>query len=147
MISTCPQALDEDVVAKMLDVQLFTTSHDQGSVTFAEAGSWSWFDIVLLDSPTSTVPKMKDGRSLVWCSHNNQLGDKNYQVCNGKLFDRDHELLSSLEVSILVSSIVGRYLNIEQFSPGRQRHCCPCVCSIQWVEELRSRWAAGSLYF
>ena len=82
-------------------MQLFTKSHDQGSVSFPEAGSWSWFDLVILESPEATTPKVMNGRSLVWASHSNALGNIDYQPHKGRVFDHSHELLGSLEVSVL----------------------------------------------
>ncbi|KAJ6553081.1 acyl transferase/acyl hydrolase/lysophospholipase, partial [Mycena capillaripes] len=89
--------LDEVVVSKIEEVQLFTESHDQGYVEFQEAGSWSWFDIVILESSDATTPKVMNGRSLVWASHTNKIGDERHSLCNGKIFNRDHELLGCLE--------------------------------------------------
>ncbi|KAJ7668205.1 acyl transferase/acyl hydrolase/lysophospholipase [Mycena rosella] len=93
-------ALDELVVSKIEEVQLFTESHHQGYVEFREAGSWSWFNIVILESSDATTPKVMDGRSLVWASHTNKIGDE-YSRHNGKIFTRDHELLEWLELIAL----------------------------------------------
>jgi hypothetical protein len=87
------------VVSKIEEVQLFTESHDQGYVEFQEAGSWSWFDIVILESSDATTPKVMNGRTLVWASHTNKIGDEHYSHRKGKIFTREHELLGCLEVS------------------------------------------------
>ena len=76
-----------------------TDSHDQGWVEFADQPSWSWFDVVVLESPNATEPKVKNGLSLAWTSHTNKLGDLDYQLRQSdKLFEQDHPLLQSLEV-------------------------------------------------
>ncbi|RDB25621.1 Calcium-independent phospholipase A2-gamma [Hypsizygus marmoreus] len=57
-------ALDKEVIDKVVEIQLQTRSCDQGWVTFPGVGSWSWFDLVILESPEATEPKVKDGVAL-----------------------------------------------------------------------------------
>lgn len=101
------QAIDQHTVARIDELQLFTDSHDQGFVNFREAGSWSWFDIVILASPDATEPKIKNGRSLVWLSHSNELGEEDFTEKKGDSFKRGHELFSLLEVCFTLA----RYSN------------------------------------
>ncbi|KAJ7241094.1 hypothetical protein C8J57DRAFT_1085343 [Mycena rebaudengoi] len=100
-------ALDELVVSKIEEVQLFTESHDQGYVEFQEAGSWSWFDIVILESSDATTPKVMNGRTLVWASHTNKIGDEHYSHRKGKIFTREHELLGCLEPGNVIAVHAG----------------------------------------
>lgn len=94
-----PQVLDDKAVRQIKEIQLFTDSHDQGTVDFQDQDSWSWFDIVVLGSPSATEPKVKNGLSLVWRSHANVLGNSRYNVRHtDKSFEQNHPLLQSLEV-------------------------------------------------
>ncbi|EMD39819.1 hypothetical protein CERSUDRAFT_150518 [Gelatoporia subvermispora B] len=89
--------LEKDVIPRIEDVQLTTRGHDQGFVDDPNAGSWSWFDVAVFDSPKATEPRVKDGRALVWRSHNNEIGHKYSTDRQGVVFDRNHEMLSLLE--------------------------------------------------
>lgn len=97
------QVFDEYDVKNIEEVQLFTKSHDQGFVELRDAGSWSWFDIMVLESPDATTPKVVNGRSLVWRSHDNYLGDSKSTRRKGEPFTKNHEMLQSLEVRLRVS--------------------------------------------
>ena len=69
-------------------VQLFTRSRDQGWVGDPNAGSWSWFDIVL-------IPKERersDGNENSWSSHNNGPPASPMQRRTGANFGPDHEI-------------------------------------------------------
>ncbi|KAG6916206.1 hypothetical protein DXG01_007836 [Tephrocybe rancida] len=91
-------ALDEDILKKVVSIQLETKSRDQGWVEDPEAGSWSWFDIVVLESPESTKIKVKDGVALVWMSHTNHLGEKEDAKQVGPVFGSQHDIFAALEV-------------------------------------------------
>ncbi|KAF7976548.1 hypothetical protein HWV62_6199 [Athelia sp. TMB] len=103
--------LTQDVIEHIEDVRLFTKAHDQGGVDFPELGSWSWFDVLILESCDSTTPKVKNGRSLVWASHRNETvtedtdvdPEESYLPCPGAIFDKDHELLNSLDVGNVIA--------------------------------------------
>ena len=97
-------------------MRLSTTAHDQGGVDFPEVGSWSWFDVMILESRDSTTPKVKNGRSLVWESHRNEVmakktdfdPEKSYMPRSGVRFDKNHELLNSLDVCFSILLLVMR---------------------------------------
>ncbi|KAF7976534.1 hypothetical protein HWV62_6170 [Athelia sp. TMB] len=102
------QVLNADLIEHIQEVQLFTMAHNQGDVEFPEAGSWSWFDVMILNSREDTTPKVKNGRCLVWLSHSNPLTtapegsdsepeEKSNVPRSGFIFDKDHELLCLLE--------------------------------------------------
>ncbi|KAG6876907.1 hypothetical protein C0993_012163 [Termitomyces sp. T159_Od127] len=91
-------ALDRHTVENVVSIQIETNSHDQGWVFYPEAGSWSWFDLVVLESPDATQIKVKDGLALVWMSHENKLGDKNDTKQAGPIFLGQHDIFASLEV-------------------------------------------------
>ncbi|KAG6834283.1 hypothetical protein H0H93_010702, partial [Arthromyces matolae] len=90
-------ALDQRVIDHIVSVRLETKSHDQGRLVNMDAGSWSWFDIVVLDSPQSKKIKIKDGLALVWFSHDNKLGGKDDVAQTGPVLSGRHDILSSLE--------------------------------------------------
>jgi hypothetical protein len=93
--------LDGFIVDKIEDVQLFTIAHHQERFCGDLKNRWSWFDLVILDSPEATVPRFKDGRSLVWRSHDvdTDLKDINTEQ-RGKLFNSHDEILKLLEVRL-----------------------------------------------
>jgi hypothetical protein len=69
-------AFDRDMIKRLESIQLIAHSrlHYDGSDSAHNAGtqaeSYSWFDIVVLDSPASETPKIINGLSMVWLSHN-----------------------------------------------------------------------------
>jgi len=94
-----PQILAADIIPKIEDMQLFTTAHHEGTPANDAVGVWCWFDIVILANADATEPLVKDGRALVWRSHDipitaTQVADEQA----GKLFGRDHEILGLLNV-------------------------------------------------
>ncbi|KAG6831520.1 hypothetical protein H0H92_009788 [Tricholoma furcatifolium] len=109
-------ALDKDILDKLLSIQLETTSRDQGHVDFAEAGSWSWFEMTVFESPQSSEIKVKDGLALLWFSHENKLGSNEESKQTGPLFGAQHDLLTSLEVgNVLGVRVCARF-------PGWENH-------------------------
>jgi hypothetical protein len=83
-------------------MQLFTTAHHEGTPANDAVGIWCWFDIVILANADATEPLVKDGRALVWRSHDipitaTQPADEQA----GKLFGRDHEILGLLNVGFM----------------------------------------------
>ncbi|KAJ8488254.1 hypothetical protein ONZ45_g14017 [Pleurotus djamor] len=90
-------ALDETLIKRINKIQLQTSGHDQGFVDFPGAGSWSWFDIVVLESPEHSEPKIKDGLTLLWLSHTNSLGQPEDSTVTGPIFDRSHDIFKALE--------------------------------------------------
>ncbi|KAF8158515.1 acyl transferase/acyl hydrolase/lysophospholipase [Crassisporium funariophilum] len=89
--------LDADVVNKIEDVQLFTYAHHEGTPAGDAVGIWCWFDLIILDSLESVEPKVKDGRALVWRSHDvpRDAGEDSEQI--GKILGGP-DLLGLLEV-------------------------------------------------
>jgi len=82
-----------------VQIQLQTKSHDQGPLASAEAlASWSWFDIIVLESPEATQARVKDGLALIWFSHENKLCQGTTTEKNGPLLNNQN-IFDSLEVS------------------------------------------------
>ena len=76
-------------------VQLCTHSaYNQGSTV--SGTSWSWFEIVILPRNQPGEPE-DDG--LTWTSHHNRINPSNFSGYTGAIFDRQHQLVKSLQVS------------------------------------------------
>ena len=91
--------ITRDFCYRLTQLQLVTKSQDQGSINDKSKGNWTWFDIVIFpDSKDETLRKDKDGKELIYRSHNNQLANKQLSLHFGKVFDRRSDLLANLEV-------------------------------------------------
>ena len=72
-------------------------------------GRFSWFDIVILESPDATTPKIQNGVTLAWFSHSNGYSDISRDPRAGQMFDQGedqqkrskeiHEIKAALAVS------------------------------------------------
>lgn len=82
----------------VIQLQLSTDSHDQGWVSDAKEGSWSWFEVAIFENEHSSTAKVLDGRKLSWRSHANPIGEKAFSRNFGTIFDRRSEILDDLEV-------------------------------------------------
>jgi hypothetical protein len=85
------QALDRNAINQLEAVQLFTFSRCQESRKdrIPEGDSFSWFDIVVLETPFDTAPKVMNGISLVWRSHANSSAFILSFGHQGQVFDID----------------------------------------------------------
>ncbi|KAL4264819.1 hypothetical protein AB1N83_004040 [Pleurotus pulmonarius] len=91
-------ALDEDFLRTVSHIRLQTTGRDQGWVSQPEKGSWSWFDIAILESGESTTPLVKDDLIYVWRSHCNKIGHGRDETINGDIFYyKEHDLFKLLK--------------------------------------------------
>ena len=92
-----------DFCYRVTQLQLCTDSCDQGNADDKRAGSWTWFELVILADENSDEPKKsKEGKELVWRSHRNRLAnDKSPTRHFGAVFDRRSELLANFEVRCL----------------------------------------------
>jgi len=61
--------------------------------------SWSWFDIIVLESPEATQARVKDGLALVWFSHENKLFQGTTTEQTGPPL-ASQDILNSLEVGL-----------------------------------------------
>ncbi|CEH16705.1 Intracellular membrane-bound Ca2-independent phospholipase A2 [Ceraceosorus bombacis] len=90
-------ALDRAAIDQLESVQLFTRSRfqrlpEEGVLPAIEAkDSFSWFDIVILDSPSATTPRIVNGVTLCWLSHQNVTNDFSRTGQAGQLFDIDEQ--------------------------------------------------------
>ena len=82
-----------------MQIQLQTKSHDQGPLTSADKlASWSWFDVIVLESPEATQARVKDNLALIWFSHENKLCQGTTAEQSGPVLNNQN-IFNSLEVS------------------------------------------------
>jgi hypothetical protein len=105
-------ALDSDTINQLESLQLFTRARfqrletDPVGKTIAPGDSFSWFDIVILEKPTDTVPKTVNGVSMVWLSHANLVNDYGANGVGGQLFDEnDKQQPRAAEIKQIKSSL------------------------------------------
>lgn len=72
------QPLSQAAIDALHSVQLFADTHDQGWVTDRALGNWTWLEIALYDNESSNTPKLREGVELVWHSHKNDMGSKEF---------------------------------------------------------------------
>jgi hypothetical protein len=89
-------ALDDNTIKKLSKLQLFTKSKDQGYASVGSTTSYSWFELVILNSPDDKVPRMEDNAELAWPSHENKLRVKEYRILEGQSFGASHSLRQQL---------------------------------------------------
>ena len=113
------QPITESILNRIQALQLHAHSGDQGTVTYKDQGTWTWFEIVVLENEKSKVPMIKNKIEHAWKSHLNPMETEGFKwvrtilqrlswgamlrsffsVQNkGKAFDQKHNLLRSLEV-------------------------------------------------
>lgn len=89
--------LDEATISKIQDIQLFTVARHQGVPHEELSGNWSWFDLVILESPESKQPIVENERALVWRSHDVPIGHDDDAEEIGQLFGPAHDLFSHIK--------------------------------------------------
>ncbi|PPQ82479.1 hypothetical protein CVT24_002371 [Panaeolus cyanescens] len=104
--------VDREFCYRVTQIQLCTSSRDQGNVQDKNAGSWTWFELVILADENATEPKVsKEGREMVWRSHSNRISDERSPTFHfGAVFDRRSDLLAALEVGdVLAVRVCARF--------------------------------------
>ncbi|KAF8071587.1 acyl transferase/acyl hydrolase/lysophospholipase [Lyophyllum atratum] len=131
-------ALDQSLIDKIVQIQLETKSRDQGWVSAPDAGSWSWFDIIVLDSPGASDIKVKDGLALAWLSHDNKLGVGEYTKQVGPVLGSKHDIFNGLEAGNALAVRV-----CAQF-PGWENHASEARLILKVSEKGRHNWQPSS---
>ena len=75
-------------LANTHSIQLLTLSCDQGWVSDPNAGSWSWFDVILIPGERERL----DGEDHSWFSHNNSPPASTIQRRAGSIFGPSHKI-------------------------------------------------------
>lgn len=102
--------LRSETIQRMKSIRLFAESHDQGKVTHPNAGNWTWFEIAILEGPTSKSPRSKDGVDLVWESHTNRFQTTEYEWKEGDLFGKYDDMMRLIEDgNVLAVRLCARY--------------------------------------
>ncbi|KAF8522563.1 acyl transferase/acyl hydrolase/lysophospholipase [Hysterangium stoloniferum] len=91
------EPLTSSTISRLKSLQLFAESRDQGYADVPSAGNWTWFEIAIYDNSSSTLPKRKDGVSLVWTSHYNRFLSNEFGWAEGSFFGGERGLLAVLE--------------------------------------------------
>ncbi|KAG8999253.1 hypothetical protein FRB94_006341 [Tulasnella sp. JGI-2019a] len=85
--------LDQGTIEGMAELQLWTEAVCRGP--------GAHFDIVILDSPEATTPKVKNGYVMVWSSHD-IYDDKEYILHDGLRFERNSDIMGALEAGDVI---------------------------------------------
>ncbi|KAG8885679.1 hypothetical protein FRB97_000122 [Tulasnella sp. 331] len=75
--------------SQLSHLQLTTIGRNQGWVADQSGDIWSWMEVIILDSPASSKPRVVNGRSLAFVSHFVTSRDLERQV--GKRFTPENE--------------------------------------------------------
>jgi hypothetical protein len=65
-------------IQRLQSVQLFTESKDQDFCDDEALGTWTWFELAIMENADAKVPRVKDGIQLSWTSHKNVLNCGTY---------------------------------------------------------------------
>lgn len=90
-------ALDPETIRRLRSVQLFAESCDQGFCDDPNAGTWTWFELAIMENEHATIPRVKDGVTLAWTSHKNHLIQEDLAWKTGINFGKDHDIFRLLE--------------------------------------------------
>ncbi|RAQ46934.1 hypothetical protein AFGD_011308 [Aspergillus flavus] len=71
-------ALTDSFIDRLKTIQLFAKSMDQGYVSDVDAGTWTWFELVLLGNAHTKNPLIRDNVEYIWKSHFNPMATSEY---------------------------------------------------------------------
>ncbi|KAF9487998.1 FabD/lysophospholipase-like protein [Pleurotus eryngii] len=138
--------LEKSFLERVSRIQLQTTAHDQGYASFPDQGSWSWFDVAILESPESNAPLVRDGLTCLWRSHSNIIGFGQDTTTAGEIFDKEDDLFRVLQPGDVLAVIVcARFLGWEnnassgylEFRLEKTGHELPAFDAAQFEEKRR----------
>ncbi|KAK3995228.1 acyl transferase/acyl hydrolase/lysophospholipase [Cladorrhinum sp. PSN332] len=89
--------LTPTTIQKLHGLQLFAESHDQAFCDQPLEGTWTWFEIALLQNKHAQKPRVKDGIELVWRSHMNHLDQRTHEPAAGLEFEKEHDIFRLME--------------------------------------------------
>ncbi|KAK0609590.1 acyl transferase/acyl hydrolase/lysophospholipase [Bombardia bombarda] len=103
--------LDPETIKRIHSVQLFAESHAQGFVDNAAAGTWTWFELAIMENEEADKPRVKDGVTLAWTSHKNFLKQFEYGWKSGVKFGEKHDIFRLLEDgNVIAVRLCARFL-------------------------------------
>ncbi|QMW26536.1 acyl transferase/acyl hydrolase/lysophospholipase [Aspergillus flavus] len=71
-------ALTDSFIDRLKTIQLFAKSMDQRYVSDVDAGTWTWFELVLLGNAHTKNPLIRDNVEYIWKSHFNPMATSEY---------------------------------------------------------------------
>jgi len=87
-----------EILSRVTGFQLSTFSHDQGWVDDPGAGSYTWYQIRVVNPQTHPEGKLREnGSPAIWDSHRNRVGNSTTECYRGTLFDDEHEIFTYLK--------------------------------------------------
>ncbi|KAF9761928.1 hypothetical protein IL306_003619 [Fusarium sp. DS 682] len=86
--------LSEDLIKRIRHLQLITESKDQRVADDPREGNWSWFELGIVKSQSSTTNTKE---ALRWMSHENAFMTQEFEWREGKVFSHGDALLKSLQ--------------------------------------------------
>lgn len=91
--------LKKDDIHQIKSIQLVTTAHHQGFIDNIDDGLWSWFELVILEGPGATKPRLTaDNKPMVFYSHSIPADAVHDQEQQGNILERGTGLFAYLEV-------------------------------------------------
>ncbi|KNG89948.1 hypothetical protein ANOM_001675 [Aspergillus nomiae NRRL 13137] len=97
------EPITPSVLRRIQFLQLFAESGDQGFVGDRDAGTWTWFELAILENEEKDEPMIKNNIQYVWKSHLNPMKTPNFKSNHGMVFDQTHNSLRSLEVGNVIA--------------------------------------------
>jgi len=95
----CTAPFTSEILERVTGFQLSTVSHDQGWASDPSAGSYTWYQVRVINPHTHPEGKPReDGSIAVWDSHRNRVANPNPEFYRGMLFDAGHEVFNYLQV-------------------------------------------------
>ncbi|OGM46186.1 hypothetical protein ABOM_004865 [Aspergillus bombycis] len=91
------------ILRRIQFLQLFAESGDQGVVSDRDAGTWTWFELAILENEKTAEPMVKNNVQYVWKSHLNPMETWTCKWNRGMVFNETHNLLRSLEVGNVIA--------------------------------------------
>ncbi|OJJ45838.1 hypothetical protein ASPZODRAFT_167556 [Penicilliopsis zonata CBS 506.65] len=89
--------LSRSAILGLKSVQLFAETRDQGYVDDRALGNWTWLELAIYENEEADSPRVREGVQLVWTSHRNDMGSKEYDWLSGDGFGEQHDLLNLLQ--------------------------------------------------
>ncbi|KAG8904939.1 hypothetical protein FRB99_000993 [Tulasnella sp. 403] len=103
-------AFDANMLGKIAAFRLNTMSKDQGWCIARDQGSWSWFEVGIINDgsvshsatedsigPIETKRNASTGQVLRWTSHHNEIAREAFKRHAGEIFGHGHEMWRHLE--------------------------------------------------
>lgn len=127
------QELNEYIISHLTSLKVSTVGRMQKYVSDESAGSWSWYDLAVLDRRDATEPKIVEKKPLVWLANELpfEARDRDVQQTSG-VFDRAHEIFEYLKVECRQNHCLTCCISLLGPVAGRLSRY-PSLCSLRWL--------------